>query len=309
MASKDHTVPQTYLKRFAERTRGGQFQLVAAPAEDLSTGFLSGVGNVAKLDGFYTETNDDGHESVELEQFFSKIEGLVTPVFARYLDAGPYAYPDPWPTAVAEDQTKMSWFLASQMLRTTRQRKRLAAMKGQGLPPPTALRDSELATEHGAFIRGQLGALASIIAARPWGYGFSAECLLTSDTPVVLMNDHDADDQLRAASFWEFVFPLDPHRFLFLPSVLMVTDDPAKRTDHRLFLDGWMGSALNQAIYDAADAYVFFHPKHRPATMPSASGRLPTPGSPEFGSAHEWFFSYEVLAADSTIERRYISDM
>lgn len=55
--------------------------------------------------------------------------------------------------------------------------------------------------------------------------------------------------------------PLDPHRFILLPGLNMVEEDPRKGVDHRAKLDG-VGFAFVQAVYDAADGYIFHHPDH-----------------------------------------------
>lgn len=310
MAAKDHTVPQMYLRRFAEKRKGSNkgSYIEAARADDIATVFSTEVRNVASLDGFYTQTEEDGTEDRALDTFLSRIEDLAVPAFTHLLDSGRWAFPHPWPGLEETHRLRLSWFIAAQMLRTTRQRKRLAALSGaEGLDMSSSLRDIESANDHARFISDQVSQLAFIVFHRPWGIGMSSACLLTSDTPVVILNDHDADDQLAAASFWEILMPLDPHRFFYLPNASMVQEDPAKRVDHKLVLEGGMGHAVNQAVFDAADNFVFWHPRHGPQSLPQAFGRLPEPGSAEAWQKSEWYFSYSVMKADDTIERKYLT--
>ncbi|MCU1362775.1 MAG: hypothetical protein JWM55_603 [Acidimicrobiaceae bacterium] len=310
MAAKDHTVPQLYLRRFAENRKASSkgFYTDAARADDLSKIFSTEVRNVASLDGFYTQTDDDGTEDRSLDIFLSRVEDLAVPAFTQLLDSGRWAFPYPWPGFKETDRLRLSWFIAAQMLRTTRQRKRLAALRSaDSLDLPTSLRNIQIANDHAQFIADQVSQLAYIIFHRPWGIGMSVACLLTSDTPVVILNDHDADDQLAAASFWEILMPLDPHRFFYLPSASMVQEDPAKRDDHRLVLQNGMGYAVNQAVFDAADSYVFWHPRHRPRSMPRPLGRLPAPESEDAWQKSEWYFPYSVMKATDSIERKYVN--
>lgn len=239
MAAKDHTVPQMYLRRFAERRRkaGRGFYVAAARVGELSNPWVTNVSNVAALDGFYTQVDEEGEESVDLERFLSVIESQATPAFSALLDGSRWAFPHPWPGFATNHRESIAWFIAAQVLRTTRQRKRLAALHGKSeLALPSVLRDQELGNEHARYLISQIASLAFLINQRPWGIGMINACLLTTDTPVVILNDHDADDQVGAASFWEILFPLDPHRLLFLPSVPMVGADPKKRVDHRFVL-------------------------------------------------------------------------
>lgn len=299
----DHTVPQMYLRRFSERRGRGYFTIARSIAK-FEHHFASNVANLAAWSDFYTVTNDEGEPSRDVDVLFGRIETAATPAFAAVLDQGQFAFPNPWQPS-REVRTAIAYFLAAQLLRSTRQRLRLFAVADR-LPLPPRLRDQQLANEHGQFVIDLLGDLAAIFYARPWGLVFSVECLFTTDVPVVLMNHHDDDNQLAAASFWEVILPLDPHRLLFLPSVGMVNDDPRKSMDHRGFLDGGFGSAINQAMVDAAHEWVFQHPGHPPAMMPHTIGRLPLPGTAEFGTPHDWYFDYDLMRHDQTILR---SDM
>ncbi|MFE2864867.1 hypothetical protein [Embleya sp. NPDC059259] len=65
--------------------------------------------------------------------------------------------------------------------------------------------------------------------------------------PVVVLNGQDSDDQLLSAAYLSILFPLDPHRFLFLPHLVMQDDDRNKRVDHRLKVDGGLALMFSMA--------------------------------------------------------------
>lgn len=309
MAAKDHTVPQMYLKRFAARRKTNAYFTQARAVGRLDDSFLTSISRVAALDGFYSVTHENGEVSTQLEHLFESIETAADPAFRALLDVGDFAFPTRWPGFPDEYRQAISWFVSAQILRTTRQRKRLAWTEhADRLPLPNLLKDSDLGNDHARFIIERIAELAQIIHSRPWGLGMVGACTFTSDTPVVILNDHDAQDQLRAATFWEIILPLDPHRILFLPSIPMVEQDARKSADHRFVIEDWPSVAIGQAIYDAADSYVFFHPDHVPVRLPEDWGRLPEPGSAKFGLKNEWYMDYEVLPVNATILRKYVSE-
>lgn len=84
---------------------------------------------------------------------------------------------------------------------------------------------------HLRFMADQLAALAQIVYNRPWVLWFSDACLWTSDVPVMILNGHDDKTQLRAAIYWDMILPLDSHRFLILPGLATLGDDPDKQRD------------------------------------------------------------------------------
>jgi len=94
------------------------------------------------------------------------------------------------------------------------------------------------------------------------GLGFSDACLWTSDVPVIVLNGQDEENQSLAASYWDIVLALDPHRFLIMPGIHLRRDDPRKRVDHLAKFEGGLGLALVQTIYDAADTQVYCNPEH-----------------------------------------------
>lgn len=311
-ATNDHTVPQAYLRRFATRRSGKGHLIVARPVEDITTMFETNVRNVASVKGFYWSANRDGTPAEHgMEIVLGRIESGVAAAFSAILDDHNYALPGLWPLPQQLRQ-RIAWWMAAQILRTTRQRDRLehhlADIHGLDIPKPIA--KAAAANVHIAFIASQLSRLASVVYDRPWGVGFSDACLTTSDVPVVLLHEHDADDQIFAASISDIVLPLDPHRFLYLPG-LTALRDRQKRVDHRIKLDGGLGLFVSEILRDAADRYILHHPEHEPpwaAQFRDIRPRLPRPWRGESHSSPEYYVSYAVLPDHVTVERRWLSE-
>ncbi|NEC91132.1 hypothetical protein [Streptomyces sp. SID12501] len=183
--------------------------------------------------------------------------------------------------------------MAAQILRTTRQRKRLeyTVQSTERLEVPDDVAAIAANNPHLHYIVEHLAALAFTLFARPWGLAFAQMCLLSSDVPVVLSNAPDADDQLAAAAPADILLPLDPHRLLFLPGTGMRARDPRKRTDHRSLIPGRVGMTLVQVAYDVADAFVAHHPRHDPGQHWRPSGsRHPAPWNRDSQSAPTYTF-------------------
>src|SRR3954452_15170589 len=183
MATKDHTVPQLYLRRFARTGSGRSPQLMAAPVENLGEAFLTSPRNVALEDGFHWGIDPDGVPHHDMEVLMAAIERAAVPAFSHLLDTA-WALPERWPPMLA-DRIRLSWWVAAQILRTTRQRSRLdhlaaqAAEKGmdEALDPPTEpLHRFARNNRHLEFIFERLAQLAAIVASKPWGIGFSDAC-------------------------------------------------------------------------------------------------------------------------------------
>lgn len=207
----------------------------------------------------------------------------------------------------------MAWWIAAQVVRTTRQRRRLAAMAdavpdGPSLEVPHAVRSLAGRDIHLQFITEQLAALARIVFNRPWGLGFSDACLWTSDVPVVILNGHDDANQLRAAAFCDLILPLDPHRFLILPGSAPRGQDPEKRVDHLTKFDGSLGIWINSVIFDAADTHVYCHAEHDPLPLLGphvTSPRLATPWKGDGPrSSPSYIVEYAALGRNLTVDRR-----
>jgi hypothetical protein len=301
----DHHVPRVHLRRFAVPGPGRppkEWYIDAAEVNSPERVFSANVRKVAAERNFYTFEDLDGEESRVLESFFSQLEGAAARIWRVLLDDPKYALTDLWPLP-PRLRGSLAWYMAAQIVRSTRQRKRLevwgasAAFTVPGAPTPP-----DLATTHARYIASTLGEVARALHVRPWGLGFTTACLPTSDCPAVIMNAHDDVDQVGAALTWDLLFPLDPHRFIFMPDQQMVEDDPAKRRDHRMNLGG-VGLAFVDSIYAAADRYIYMHPDHRPSIDPSRSPRLPAPGAS--GDAPQSVLSYGVLDGDLTVSARW----
>jgi hypothetical protein len=302
----DHHVPRTYLRRFAipRRDNPREWVIDFAEADNPTAIKHANIKKVAAEGNFYTFSDFDNQVSRDLETFFAELEGAATPVLRYLLDHPHYALPALWPLPPRLRGT-FAWYLAAQIVRTTRQRKRLEAWgAAAAFMAPGALAPPDLATTHARYIASTLGNVASALYSRPWGVGFSSACLPTSDCPVVILNAHDDEDQAGAAATWDVLFPLDPHRFIFMPDIQMQEDDPEKRQDHRLNMDG-VSLAFVDAIYAAAHRYLYMHPHHHPLLDRPRSPRLPAPGSDGFGV--QSVLMYRVLPEDLTISARWVT--
>lgn len=312
MKTNDHTVPQSYLRRFAEERRGRGHFIVATEADQPDRSFETNVRNIAAVKGFYWASLEDGTSHHDAEHLFGRIEAVTAPAFAAMLDDHQYALSQRWPLPV-HLRERLAWWMAAQVLRTTRQRKRLAHLldgSAPGLELPNSLRKAAAANLHIGYLASQLGRLAGVLYRRPWGLGFSDACLLTSDVPVVLLNQQDANEQVLAAAVCDILLALDPHRFLFLPGAGHL-EDRRKQVEHRLKFDGVMGLALSEIIRDAADRHLLHHPVHAPPAVRGGDARPrlarrwegedPT-RSPQYS------LSYNVLPAEYGVERRWLNE-
>ncbi|MFI9589779.1 DUF4238 domain-containing protein [Nonomuraea sp. NPDC052265] len=312
MATNDHTVPRMYLRHFARQKKKASTNwfIRARALINLDRTFEANITHVAAVTDFY---------GPRVEALLSDIETRAAPVFRAVLDDPSGALPRTWPLK-REDRSWMAWWIAAQLVRTTRQRRRLASLAAAadaGQPPlemPHSLKSLAGRDAHLRFMADQLAALAQIIHNRPWGLGFSDACLWTSDVPVVILNGHDDEDQLRAAIYWDVILPLDPHRFLILPGLTTLGDDAGKQRDHLTKFPGGLGLWINGVIFDAADSHLYCHPGHDPLPFLGAhlgSARLPEPWSGE-GQADRpspsYLVEYSVLGANLTVERRWLNE-
>lgn len=312
MSTNDHTVPQAYLRRFAQQRRNRRYFIVASRIDQPEKAFETNVRNVASENGFYWGTTGDGDAEHGMEELLGRIESFAIPAFNAILDDHALALIQRWPRRL-ELRARLAWWIAAQVLRTTRQRHRLghllASRPELDLPRPIAATVAR--NVHLGYIASQLGRLAHVLVEPPWGLGFSDACLATSDVPVVLLNAQDHDDQVLAAALYSILLPLDPHRFLFLPSIPMQEEDERKAVDHRLKLDGGMGVSFSQMVRDAADRHLFHRPCHPPPwverhTDSSRVTRLWEGEDLELGP--EYYISYATMHADLAVERRWIEE-
>lgn len=235
--TNDHIVPRMYLRRFAIERFGGP-QVRAAGIEAPEKDFLVSTRNVGAEKSFYWGSGPDGVPTHDMEAFLTGIEAEAATAFRRVLDKGTLptdnAFPDRW-SPTAETRVAIAWWVAAQLIRTAPQRERLWRLHGDNpLEPPRSLRRADL---HHAYIVQAVAPLAALIHARPWGFGFTSLCLLTSDTPVQALNARNDDDPLATAAYWDIYVPLDPHRFLYLPGQMHASQRRLMR-DHRINLPG-----------------------------------------------------------------------
>lgn len=296
-STRDHYVPQMYLRRFGRpRSSGHQ---IAVSTRDLSKSFVASVGDVAVESGFYWGTDVDGVPHHHMEEFFSAIEGTATTAFRSILDRGKRPDDDALPTwpPRADVRLALSWWISAQILRTVRQRTRLAIDAGiAGIQLPDEI---AVANHHLAYIAEMIQPIAATIFSRPWGVGFSDYCLLTSDVPVLVLNGQDHTDQEAAVDYWDVYLPLDPHRCLYLPGRASSSADRRLRSDHRLKLHPGHAMGLNSAMLDASVRHVFFHPAHDPT--PKAEPALDLESNlPRF------LMNYDVLAPGFGVQQRWL---
>ncbi|MFI6440126.1 DUF4238 domain-containing protein [Streptomyces sp. NPDC050759] len=258
--------------------------------------------------GFYWGTTIDGVPHHECEELFTALEGNAEAVLKVILDDKDWALTPNWPLT-PEQRGALSWWMAAQILRTTRQPKRLAHTQPpsvQEADVPDNIAWITANNPHLRYIVENIAILAPVLYNRPWGLGFSDMCLLTSDVPVVVWNRPDADDQVLAVAQSDIMLPLDPHRLLFLPSPAEQLTDPRKRTDHLLHVEGAVGKALVEVAYDVADQFVIHHPRHDPwLHWKPNSPRQPRRWAGEEHSALQYALQYPVFLPNRNIERRW----
>lgn len=313
MSTNDHTVPQAYLRRFAQQRRNRGHFIVATQLDQPRRTFETNVRNVAAENGFYWGTTDDGEADHRVDDLLGRIESFATPAFSTILDHHEYALIQRWPAKPAVRE-RLAWWVAAQVLRTTRQRHRLEHLltSAPGLDLPRPIAAAVVRNAHLDYIASQLGRVAFVLMQRPWGLGFTDACLPTTDVPVVVLDAQDHDDQELAVALYSILLPLDPHRFLFLPSLPMQEDDPRKSVDHRLKLDGGIGMALAGMLRSAALRDVFHHPDHPPPDADLGGDevlRAPRAwdgNDPALGPAY--YLSYATLHPDFGVERRWANE-
>jgi hypothetical protein len=296
-STRDHYVPQMYLRRFGRPTASGH--QLAVSTRDLATRFKASVSDVAVESGFYWGTDVNGVPHHQMEDFLTALEGAATTSFRSILDRGKQPDDDAlprWPPRTGVRLT-LSWWIAAQILRTVRQRTRLATDAGRagvGLPDEIAV-----ANHHIRYIAEMIEPLAATVFSRPWGIGFSDYCLLAGDVPVLVLNGQDHGDQQASVDYWDVYLPLDPHRCLYLPGGASEGADKRLRSDHRLKLHAGLAIGLNSAMLDASVRHVFFHPDHDPT--PRAEPALDLESNlPRF------LMNYDVLAPGVGVQRRWL---
>lgn len=295
--TRDHHVPQMYLRRFGRATSNGH--QVAVTTRNLDRSFTANVRDVAVESGFYWGTDQEGVPHHHMEEFLSALEGDATAAFRSILDCGKGPDDDalpPWPPR-PDVRLSLSWWIAAQILRTVRQRTRLAMDAGRAgidLPDEVAA-----ANHHLRYIAELIQPLAATVFSRPWGVGFSDYCLLSGDVPVLVLNGQDHSDQQAAVAYWDVYVPLDPHRCLYLPGAASEAADRLLRNDHRFKLHSGLAMGLNSAILDASVRHVFCHPDHDPTSRAEPALDLES-NLPRF------LMTYDVLPPNMGVQRRWL---
>lgn len=295
--TRDHYVPQMYLRRFGRATANGH--QVAVSTRDLGRTFRASIRDVAVESGFYWGTDPDGVPHHDMEEFLSVLEGSATTAFRSVLDSGRGPDDDalpPWPPRV-DVRFSLSWWIAAQILRTVRQRTRLvmdAGRAGIDLPSKVAV-----ANHHLNYIARLIEPLAATLFSRPWGIGFSDYCLLSGDVPALVLNGQDHENQQVAVAYWDVYLPLDPHRCLYLPGAASEGADHRLRRDHRMKLHPGHAMGLNSVMLDASVRHVFYHPEHDPTSRAKPALNLDS-NLPRF------LMSYEALAPEMGVQRRWL---
>jgi hypothetical protein len=298
-----------YLRRFAEHRGRRDYELTARRMSSIDRPFPVAPTNVLVERGYYWGIDPSGTPHHFAEDLLSSLEAAAAPALTSMLDDADGALPSRWPLPPS-GRIALAWWMAAQILRTTRQRKRVEHFSvSERLIAPRKFAALMANNAHLEYISANISALAFILHARPWGLGFTDFCMLTSDVPVVLLNGHDAKDQLAAAAICDIMLPLDPHRILFLPSPHMQLRDPGKRIDHRMKIDGGVGTLFVQAAYDVADTVVLHHPRHDPWRHWQPDGpRQPAVWNGEEHPGPEYILEYPTLPSHLTVARRWLTE-
>lgn len=236
-----------------------------------------------------------------MEKFLTQIEAQAAPAFRAIMDEGKRrtdnALPLLWPPQRAK-RAALSWWIAAQILRTDRQRQRLSLVQAEGAGDALA---EPAVNGHLRYIVEMIAPLATLIFTRPWGIGFSDGCLMTSDTPVLILNGQDDHNQLLAASFWDIYLPLDPHRALFLPGFIH-RERARLQQDHQFKLHGGHSIGLNGAMLRTSMRHVFFHPDHDPR------GQLRDEPAREAAPGVNFLLNYTVMRPGYGVERKWLEE-
>ncbi|MFD8963395.1 DUF4238 domain-containing protein [Streptomyces sp. NPDC059568] len=306
--TRDHTVPQMYLRHFAQHVARRKYELKVRRLDRVDEPFPVTPSGIGAETGYYWGITGEGEPHHAVEELFTHLEGRAETVLKVVLEDPDWALTPKWPLDPAHRHA-LAWWMAAQILRTTRQRKRLAhrATKTPDIAAlPLEVQKLAENNPHLRYILEQIVTLALTLQARPWALGFSDMCLLTSDTPVVIWNRPDDENQVRAAALSDIMLPLDPHRFLFLPGPAPQESDPRKRVDHLMHAEGAVGMALVEVIYDVADQFVVHHPQHDPWKhwKPTGPGQ-PKPWEGQTHPAPQYILEYDVFPPHRNIDRRW----
>lgn len=164
--SNDHTVPQMYLRRFGWQRKPGsrEWFISARHVDRLEQPFPSNIRKVAAVTDFYGE---------QVEKLLCEVEKQATPAFDTMLEDPRGALPGPgrWPLPESERAALARW-IAAQIVRTVRQRRRLQHLAGEGtdrLTLPQSIRSAAGRDEQVRFMADHLARLSWVIFDRAAG--------------------------------------------------------------------------------------------------------------------------------------------
>ncbi|MBN9606714.1 MAG: DUF4238 domain-containing protein [Actinomycetales bacterium] len=313
-AKRHHTVPQFYLRGFAEND---QIVTIQLPGEQR---FIQSVRDASVAKGFYAvEGHPDGNDVIE--KAISGVEGTTAGIFKK-IGAGS------WPLGY-DDRMNLGYFIALQATRVPAQRRTMDEMARQmlrlqigagGKPGLRRMLEKQggavsdelveslwaLSTRsegppierpRTAHIKQMLDLaehLLKYLVGRPWSLiHFDRRSLITSDAPVGLVRDPRGDgwQGVGFMTAWGITFPLSRKVGLLLGSIepLIELDVPVEAV-HRGTADMVLtGTTQLEKFFNfetAANAsqYLFHHPEDvrfvpeelpEPAPVTMAFGKEP----------------------------------
>ncbi|RYU14827.1 DUF4238 domain-containing protein [Nocardioides iriomotensis] len=302
VAKRHHTVPQFYLRGFAN---GERIATVRLPGDQR---FVQSVRKAASETNFYAVAGHEDGPDV-FEKLLSSIEGDASRVFTR-ISSGT------WPLEL-EDRWTLAHFIAVQTVRGPEQRRNMEHLAAQvarmeiGYGGRASVRDwvarnrgISISEEQAESIWDQatrpegppikIGAIAHIeqmaelseallpyVAGRPWTLiRFGRRSLVTSDTPVGLVPHSDSPpwSGVGFGTAWGVTFPLTRKLGLLMsdPMLLAQNDVPVEEVHAGTFDHAEAGTArmeqfFNQTTIGSASLWVYHHPDDEsfvPAELP-----------------------------------------
>jgi hypothetical protein len=261
---RDHTVNQSYLRRFADDS--GLLTAVRLPGD---VRFAISAGDATVRKNFYVVRLPDGPESDRAEDGFGQVESNAAVAIRTLIDDRTWPIPGDVRAHIAE-------WAALQYLRVpwVRQlaREIAGALSEVRLPVPTEtgkqstlLMPADQVDRLGApafhieFIRRQAAVVAEMLYERDWVLTFyNRRSLATSDAPVVLrpMIRYPDGTTVAMGNAAEVQVPLDRHVALSMRS--------RSRGDQRVPGVTKTAVDLNKATAGNARRYVFHHPDDDP---------------------------------------------
>lgn len=168
-STRDHTVPQMYLKHFAQHVARRKYELKVRRLDKINAPFTVTPTGIAAETGYYWGISAEGVPHHNVEELFTSLEGHAETVLKVLLNDPDWALTPHWPLSPAQRHV-LAWWRAAQILRTTRQRKRLTHHQTEA-PDITDL-PQEVHTlaqnnPHLRYIVENIVTLALILEARP----------------------------------------------------------------------------------------------------------------------------------------------